>query len=90
MHWRRAIGPSEHRLEVRVDELTRTRSGVLDVQAAELRRIERDLHDGAQARLVALSMQLGRAEERLSDRPEAAELVRDAREEATAAIGRAT
>ena len=48
--------------------LTRTRRGALDVQAAELRRIERDLHDGAQARLVALSMQLGRAEERLERR----------------------
>jgi signal transduction histidine kinase len=74
-------------LEVRVDELTRTRSGALDVQASELRRIERDLHDGAQARLVALSMQLGRAEERLADHPETAALVRRAREEATAAIG---
>jgi signal transduction histidine kinase len=70
----------------RVDELTRTRSGALDVQAAELRRIERDLHDGAQARLVALSMQLGRAEERLGDQPEVAELVRQARGEASAAI----
>jgi signal transduction histidine kinase len=57
------------------------------VQAAELRRIERDLHDGAQARLVALSMQLGRAEERLDGQPEIAELVRRAREEAGAAIG---
>ena len=53
-------------LEVRVDELTRTRAGAVDVQASELRRIERDLHDGAQARLVALSMQLGRAEDRLA------------------------
>jgi signal transduction histidine kinase len=78
--------PAARSLQVRVDELTRTRSGALDVQAAELRRIERDLHDGAQARLVALSMQLGRAEERLSDRPETAALVRRAREEATAAI----
>ena len=64
----------------------RTRSGALDVQSSELRRIERDLHDGAQARLVALSMQLGRAEERLADQPETAALVRSAREEATAAI----
>jgi signal transduction histidine kinase len=73
-------------LTERVDELTRTRRGALDVQAAELRRIERDLHDGAQARLVALSMQLGRAEERLEDRPEIAELVRNARVEAGNAI----
>ena len=45
----------ERELAERVDVLTRTRRGALDVQAAELRRIERDLHDGAQARLVALS-----------------------------------
>jgi len=76
----------ERELTQRVDELTRTRRGALDVQAAELRRIERDLHDGAQARLVALTMQLGRAEARLEDHPEAAELVREARGEASAAI----
>ena len=76
----------QHQLEERVDELTRTRRGALDVQASELRRIERDLHDGAQARLVALTMQLGRAEARLEDHPEAAELVREARGEASAAI----
>ena len=78
--------PRQRDLADRVDQLTRTRRGALDVQAAELRRIERDLHDGAQARLVALSMQLGRAEERLEDQPDTAALVRRAREEATAAI----
>ncbi|MFZ0040901.1 MAG: histidine kinase dimerization/phosphoacceptor domain-containing protein, partial [Solirubrobacteraceae bacterium] len=62
----------EESLEARVEELTRTRSGALDAQSAQLRQIERDLHDGAQARLVALSMQLGRAEERLADQPETA------------------
>jgi signal transduction histidine kinase len=77
----------EAQLQERVGELTRTRQGALDVQAAELRRIERDLHDGAQARLVALSLLLGRTEERLGDRPEEAELVRRARAEASAAIG---
>ncbi|HMJ37573.1 MAG TPA: histidine kinase [Baekduia sp.] len=77
----------EAQLAERVGELTRTRRGALDVQAAELRRIERDLHDGAQARLVALSLLLGRTEERLADRPEEAELVRRARGEASAAIG---
>jgi signal transduction histidine kinase len=76
----------ERELTERVDVLTKTRRGALDVQAAELRRIERDLHDGAQARLVALTMQLGRAEEGLADRPEAAELLRQARSEASAAI----
>ena len=80
------LRPDQRKLQTRVDELTRTRSGALNVQASELRRIERDLHDGAQARLVALSMQLGRAEERLADQPETAALVRRAREEATAAI----
>jgi signal transduction histidine kinase len=74
-------------MEGRVDELTRSRRGVLDVQASELRRIERDLHDGAQARLVALSMKLGRAEERLAGHPETAALLREAREDAAAAIG---
>jgi signal transduction histidine kinase len=82
------LRPSEREQELseRVDVLTRTRRGALDVQADELRRIERDLHDGAQARLVALSMQLGRAEERLTDQPEVAALVRQARDEAGAAI----
>ena len=74
------------KLVQRVDVLTRTRQGALDVQAAELRRIERDLHDGAQARLVALTMHLGRAEERLGDQPEVAALVRAAREDAGLAI----
>ena len=81
-----AILGGEEELVERVDELTRTRRGALDVQAHELRRIERDLHDGAQARLVALTMQLGRAEARLEQHPEAAELVREARGEASAAI----
>jgi signal transduction histidine kinase len=83
-----ALGPRrrEEQLVERVDVLTRTRRGALDVQATQLRRIERDLHDGAQARLVALTMQLGRAEEKLTDRPEVAELVRRAREEAGSAI----
>ncbi len=49
-------------LQERVDTLSRTRRQAVDAQAAELRRIERDLHDGAQARLVALTMLLGRAE----------------------------
>jgi len=82
--WQRR--PREQALEERVDVLTRTRRGAVDVQAAELRRIERDLHDGAQARLVALSMHLGRAEARLDDQPELADLLRQAREEAGSAI----
>jgi signal transduction histidine kinase len=85
--WRRAFAAKREReLTERVETLTKTRRGALDVQSAELRRIERDLHDGAQARLVALSMQLGRAEERLGDEPETAALLRAARSEASAAI----
>jgi signal transduction histidine kinase len=80
------LGEREAQLAERVDVLTRTRKGALDVQAAELRRIERDLHDGAQARLVALTMQLGRAEERVADQPELAALLRGAREDAGLAI----
>jgi len=85
--WGRVFPDARQReLAERVDELTRTRRGALDVQNAELQRIERDLHDGAQARLVSLSMQLGRAEERLADQPETEALVRQARGEASAAI----
>jgi len=52
--------------------LTSTRAGAVDAQASELQRIERDLHDGAQARLVALAMNLGMAEEKLASDPEQA------------------
>ena len=79
--------PEAEELVERVDELTRTRRGALDVQAHELRRIERDLHDGAQARLVALAMDLGMAEERFDRDPEGArELVEKARDEAKLAL----
>jgi signal transduction histidine kinase len=89
VHRHRLPWASSRELVDRVDVLTRTRSGVLDVQAHQLRRIERDLHDGAQVRLVALSMQLGRAEARLEDAGDEATLalVRQARDEASAAIG---
>jgi signal transduction histidine kinase len=74
-------------LAERVEQLTETRSGAVDVAAAELQRIERDLHDGAQARLVALAMDLGMAEERFDRDPEGArELVGEAREEAKRAL----
>ncbi len=73
-------------LRARIDMLTRTRRQAVDAQAAELRRIERDLHDGAQARLVALTLQLGRAEVRVHDQPEVRRLIRDAQGEARLAI----
>lgn len=75
-------------LEQRVQVLTETRAESLDHAAAELRRVERDLHDGAQARLVALSMTLGMADSALASDPEKArQLVHVARATATAAIG---
>ncbi|MDX3851188.1 sensor histidine kinase [Streptomyces sp. AK02-01A] len=64
------LGPS--RLATRVSELESDRGVVVDTAAADLRRIERDLHDGAQARLVALAMDLGLAKEKLTEDPEAA------------------
>ncbi|MFG3252090.1 sensor histidine kinase [Streptomyces sp. NPDC048172] len=64
------LGPS--RLATRVWELESDRGAVVDTAAADLRRIERDLHDGAQARLVALAMGLGLAKEKLLEDPEAA------------------
>ncbi len=71
----------------RVAELTRTRAGVVGAQEDELRRIERDLHDGAQARLVSVAMSLGLAEERLERDPEGArELVAEAQTHARTAI----
>ncbi|MCT9088012.1 sensor domain-containing protein [Streptomyces sp. ASQP_92] len=57
------LAPSrEAELAQRVDRLTETRHDAVDTSAAELRRIERDLHDGAQARLVAMGMNLGTIE----------------------------
>ncbi|MET8828740.1 sensor domain-containing protein [Streptomyces sp. NPDC004610] len=64
------LGPS--RLATRVVELESDRGVVVDTAAADLRRIERDLHDGAQARLVNLAMDLGLAKEKLSEDPQAA------------------
>ncbi|MFE5819583.1 sensor histidine kinase [Streptomyces sp. NPDC056479] len=64
------LGPS--RLATRVVELESDRGVVVDTAAADLRRIERDLHDGAQARLVALAMDLGLAKEKLTEDPQAA------------------
>jgi signal transduction histidine kinase len=74
-------------LEVRVAQLTETRAEAVDHSAAELRRIERDLHDGAQARLVALSMTLGLADDIYEqDGERARKMVRDARDSTQAAL----
>ncbi|WP_432827140.1 sensor histidine kinase [Dactylosporangium sp. CA-092794] len=76
------LGPARGAaLRNRVERLTETRTQVVDAQAAELRRIERDLHDGAQARIVALGMSLGMAEEMVIRDPAAAQaLIAEARE----------
>jgi signal transduction histidine kinase len=60
------------RLALRVEQLTESRAETVDTQSAELRRIERDLHDGAQARLVALGMSLAMAEQQLERDPDGA------------------
>ncbi|MFJ4920072.1 sensor domain-containing protein [Streptomyces sp. NPDC088725] len=70
------LAPSDE-LERRIAELESDRGVVVDTAAADLRRIERDLHDGAQARLVALAMGLGLAKEKLLDDPDAAAVMVD-------------
>ncbi|HEX3788649.1 MAG TPA: sensor domain-containing protein [Pseudonocardiaceae bacterium] len=79
---RRLLGPTDSaELALRVAQLTESRAETVDTQAAELRRIERDLHDGAQARLVSLGMSLGMAEELLGRDPIAAQsMLAEARE----------
>ena len=71
---RRLLGPD---LAARVDELERSRAAVVVSADEERRRIERDLHDGAQQRLVALAMQLGRARSRFTTDPEGARALLD-------------
>jgi signal transduction histidine kinase len=74
-------------LRRQVETLQRSRSAVLDVEASELTRIERDLHDGAQQRLVRLSIDLGLANERIDTDPAGAkELVRESQEQARQAL----
>ncbi len=93
MRWRAELdramlSPSRTVLERRVAEVSQSRAESIDHSAAELRRIECDLHDGAQARLVALGMNLGLAEELLAKDPEAAgRLLAEARTVTTSALG---
>jgi signal transduction histidine kinase len=86
LHDRVLVAYGRRALRARIDMLTRTRRQAVDAQAAELRRIERDLHDGVQARLVALTLQLGRAELRVEDQPDVRQLILDAQREAHTAI----
>lgn len=74
-------------LSLRVNRLTQTRTDATEVAVAELRRIERDLHDGAQARLVAVGMSLRAAEQLMATSPEAAlALIGEARETSSRAL----
>jgi signal transduction histidine kinase len=85
MRW--LLGPTQS--DQRVHELERTRAHAVDDSAAALRRIERDLHDGTQARLIALAMNLGQAKETLDaagDSSRVRELVGGAHESAKDAI----
>ena len=66
------LAPTREEMAAQVGQLTESRSQAVDASAAELRRIERDLHDGAQARLVALGMNIGFAEQVLRDNPDLA------------------
>jgi signal transduction histidine kinase len=74
-------------LRDRVDDLRSARQRIIAAADAERRRIERDLHDGAQQRLVAVTVTLGVAESRIHSDPEgAAKLIAQAREEAELAV----
>jgi signal transduction histidine kinase len=84
------LGPSDSQLRARVEALQASRARAVDSAEAERRRIERDLHDGAQQRLVALAMDLGMARAKLETDPAAATaLVGEAHEEAKRALAAA-
>ena len=81
------LGPSQNQLQARVEALPASRDRAVDSAEDERRRIERDLHDGAQQRLVALAMDLGMARAKLETDPAAATaLVGEAHEEAKRAL----
>ena len=82
------LAPTGHaELEQRVRQLTETRTEALDTGASEIRRIERDLHDGAQARLVAMGMTLDAAGQIIDSNPEAARaLLYEARDASVKAL----
>jgi signal transduction histidine kinase len=85
---RALLGPGRsEELAQRVESLARSRADLVAAADAERRRIERDLHDGAQQRLVSLAMNLGMARERLTDTPEALRrAIADAHDEAVLAL----
>lgn len=80
-------GRLQAELRANVDELRGSRARVLEAGEAERRRLERDLHDGAQQRLVSLSLDLGVLETRLGEAPEAKALLSEARKEIALSLG---
>jgi signal transduction histidine kinase len=84
---RALLGPGKaEELQVRVEQLTQTRAGVVDAADAERRRLERDLHDGTQQRLVSLALQLGMARAERADGERAQLVIAEAHDEAKAAL----
>jgi signal transduction histidine kinase len=84
---RRIGGAPDPELTRRVERLTQSRAVAVDTASADLRRLERDLHDGAQARLVALGMSLRAAERLIPTSPDAAiALVAEARQTSVKAL----
>jgi signal transduction histidine kinase len=85
---RALLGPSRgEELALRVESLARSRAEIVAATDAERRRIERDLHDGAQRRLVSLAMHLGMARASLADAPEPVrQVIEQAHDEATEAL----
>jgi signal transduction histidine kinase len=84
---RALLGPSRaEELEYQVERLAETRAGVVDAADAERRRLERDLHDGTQQRLVSLAMRLGMARAERPDAAQAHQVIAEAHEEAKAAL----
>ncbi len=88
-HWTHLLlgGDPSSQLRQRVESLEQTRTTALDIQQAEIQRIERDLHDGAQARLVSMGMTISQAERLMESDPErAAELLAAAKHDSKEAL----
>ncbi|MGI9643701.1 MAG: sensor histidine kinase, partial [Ilumatobacteraceae bacterium] len=83
------LGPDRTaELEARVDTLSGQRAEILEAVSAERRRIERNLHDGVQQQLVAIGIDIGRAQARIADDPEGAQLLLDeARDKVRGSVG---
>jgi signal transduction histidine kinase len=84
---RALLGPGKaEELQLRVEQLTQTRAGAVDAADAERRRLERDLHDGTQQRLVSLAIRLGMARAEGTGGAQAQLVIAEAHEETKAAL----